>query len=214
MYDLSEGLLDLAPKRQKEIAEICVLERKDAALNAVIIGLKAMNQVHGFGLQRLSRLSVAWGEEITRFYSAGGLLYKKYPESGVPDAGKIICNVDARFSDLSDRRRRAIAKFLFDQRMDAQWNASVIGIEVIRRELHFGESRMAQLARQWEYDIRDFYQDRDIQEPRLKQWIEEIGFIFEDGRLQSYRSHEDGRYVRKSTAERWLSETEDAKWGT
>lgn len=61
MYDLPCGLNDLSQKRQKEIWVLCTEERKDAALNAVKIGLKAMNQVHGYGLQRLCRLSVTWG---------------------------------------------------------------------------------------------------------------------------------------------------------
>lgn len=209
MYDLMEGLTDLSPKRQLEIADACTKERQDAALNAVMIGLKSMNHVHGYGLQRLSRLSIAWGEAISSFYGAGGLLYKPYPEEGAKHAGDIICNVDAKFADLSGRRRRLITKFLYEQRKDAQWNAAIIGYDTIQKELHFGESRMERLARQWEQDIRNFYEDREIYEPRLKVWIEEIGFIFEDGRLQSYRSHEDGRYVRKSTAEKWQAETED-----
>lgn len=209
MYDLPESLCGLSPKRQKEIAEISFLERKDAALNAVVIGLKSLNHVYGFGLERLSRLSIAWGESINAFYKSGGLLYQDYPPDGIADAGAVLCNVDARFPDLSDRRRREIVKYLFDQRKEAQWNAAIIGLDTIRKELHFGSSRVEHLTQQWEYDIRDFYQDRDIQEPRLKAWIEEIGFIFENDKLQVYRNHENGRAVRKRTFEKHFSEQEE-----
>lgn len=206
MDNLWEPLEDLSPKRKAEISDICINERKDAALNAVVIGLKSMNHVHGYGLQRLSRLSILWGDEITRFYTSGGVRYRDCPASGLPDAGAVICNVDGRFSDLSDRRRRQILRLLDAQRRDAQWNAAMIGYETIRKELHFGDLRMEQLARQWEYDIRDFYQDRDINEPRLKTWIEDVGFIFEDGRLQAYRSKEGDALVKKSTAERRMEQ--------
>lgn len=206
MYDLYDGLADLSPKRQLEIAEECTKERKDAALNAVVLGLKAMNHVHGYGLERLCRLSLAWGEAISSFYSAGGLLYRPYPEEGARHAGDILCNVDARFGDLSDRRRRLIASFLYEQRKDAQWNAAIIGYDTIRKELHFGKGRMGRLERQWEHDIRIFYEDRELYEPRLKVWIEEIGFIFEDGKLQSYRTGEDNHVIKKTVAERRMAE--------
>lgn len=205
--DFPDELLGLSMKRIEKITDMAADERQDAALNAVVIGLKSMNHVHGYGLQRLARLSVAWGNAISSFYGTeGGLLYKPYPEEGPKYAGAPISNVDAVFSDLSDRRRREITKYLTNQRMDAQWNAAIIGYCTIQKELHFGENRMERLSSQWEQDIRNFYEDRDIYEPRLKAWIEEIGFIFEDGRLQSYRTGEDNRIIKKSVAERRMAE--------
>ena len=53
MHNLPESLWDLSKKRQTEIAKIAFHERSDAALNAVVIGLKSMNHVCGFGLNRL-----------------------------------------------------------------------------------------------------------------------------------------------------------------
>lgn len=213
MYDLTDNLCGLSPKRQEKIADLCFIERQDAALNSVVLGLKSMNQVYGFGLKRLSNLSVSWGNDITAFYKAGGLLYHEYPEGGVDaltGAGNVLCDVDSIFRDLSPRRRREIWKFLYDQRKDAQFNAAMIGLDTIRRELHFGDSRMEHLTNQWEYDIRDFYQDREDQEPRLQEWIEEIGFIFENGHLQAYRCKQDDRVVRKRTAEKWFQEDNEA----
>lgn len=168
MYDFPDELLGLSMKRVDRILDMCVNERQDAALNAVVIGLKAMNHVHGYGLQRLSRLSNAWGDAITQFYRSGGTLYRPYPETGLVFAGDAIGNVDSEFFDLSDRKRRLITKYLVEQRMDAQWNAAWIGFDTIQAELHFGEIRMEQLAKQWECDIRHFYQEREINAPRLK----------------------------------------------
>lgn len=206
MYDFPDELLGLSMKRVEKILDLCVKERQDAALNVVVIGLKAMNHVHGYGLQRLSRLSNAWGDAIANFYRAGGSLYKPYPKAGLTHAGDPIADVNAEFFDLSDRKRRLITKYLVDQRRDAQWNAALIGYDTIQSELHFGESRMEQLTKQWESDIRCFYGDRDINEPRLKEWIEDVGFIFENGHLQSYRLKENNQIVKKSTMEKWLAE--------
>lgn len=205
MYNLPENLCGLSPKRQKEIAKIALRERSDAALNAVVIGLKSMNHVHGFGLNRLSKLSVVWEKGIMDFYTHGGVLYKEFPADGIEGAGDVLCHVDDRFQDLSPRRRMDIYSYLRGQRMEAQWNAALIGLDTIRKELHFGEQRAEGLTRQWEYDIRDFYQDRDVQEVRLRDWIEEIGFVFEDGKLQVYKTEGDA-LVRKRTAERRLAE--------
>lgn len=207
MHNLPESLWDLSKKRQTEIAKIAFHERSDAALNAVVIGLKSMNHVCGFGLNRLSRLSVAWEKGITDFYNSGGMLYKPFPPEGAEGAGEVLCQVDDRFQDLSPRRRREIYAYLLDQRMEAQWNAALIGLDTVCRMFRFGEHRSEQLTRQWEYDIRDFYQDRDLQEARLRDWIEEIGFVYEDGRLQVYKTEED-TLVRKRTAERRLAQQE------
>ena len=135
------------------------------------------------------------------------MLYKPFPPEGAEGAGEVLCQVDDRFQDLSPRRRREIYAYLLDQRMEAQWNAALIGLDTVCRMFRFGEHRSEQLTRQWEYDIRDFYQDRDLQEARLRDWIEEIGFVYEDGRLQVYKTEED-TLVRKRTAERRLAQQE------
>lgn len=210
MFDLPDGLADLSRNRREQICRICVSERKDAALNIVVTGLKALNHVHGYGLRRLCRISSAWGGNISQFYAGGGVLYRPYPESGTADAGQLLCNVDAVFFDLSERRRREITRYLDEERRDAQWNAAMIGLDTIVAEEHFGENRTEQLTKQWEFDIRDFYQDRDIQEPRLKQWLEDIGFCFENDRLQVYKSKGDDLPVRKRTAEKRIA-MEDSK---
>lgn len=49
-YDFPDELLGLSMKRVEKILDLCVKERQDAALNVVVIGLKAMNHVHGYGL--------------------------------------------------------------------------------------------------------------------------------------------------------------------
>lgn len=36
-------------------------------------------------------------------------------------------------------------------------------------------------------------------------WVEEIGFLYEDGKLQCYKG-EGGKPVRKQTAEKWMEE--------
>lgn len=202
MDDLWGKIADLSPKRKEIIADICIKERADAALNAVVIGLKGMNQVHGYGLKRLCKLSVVWGDAISDFYRRGGTCYKDVPDTGMPEAGGLKCDIDREFADLSDRRKREIRTLLLNERKDAQWNAAHIGFDTIQSYLHFGQVRMEALAKQWEYDIRDYYQDRDINEARLKDWIEEVGFIFEDGRLQAYRLKENDKPVRKATVER------------
>lgn len=205
MYDLPENLCSLSPKRQKEIYEISFRERSDAAMNAVVIGLNSLNHVYGYGLNRLSRLSILWEKAIMDFYTGGGLRYQPFPPEGAEGAGDILCDVEKVFRDLSPRRKREIREYMLLQRTESQWNAALIGLDTVRKELGFGEKRAADLAREWEYDIRDFYQDRDVQEERLRSGIEEIGFVFEGGRLQVYKTEGDV-LVRKRTAERRLAE--------
>lgn len=115
--------------------------------------------------------------------------------------GDLVTDPVAAFSDLSDSRKREIARWLAENRMDAADIAYTIGQTVIARECGFGAERMDRLNRQWERDIRDFYTAREENEPLLKNWLEEIGFIYENGKLEVYRS-EGERAVRKRTAER------------
>ena len=199
---------DLSPARQKKIFDICTQERKDAALNGVIIGLKCMNQIHGFGLERLAKLSTTWGNAITDWYTNTEERHREGFRPECVDAGDLLADVDTVFFDLSESRRRKIKAFLNYERKDAEFNACMIGVDTIKKELHFGEGRLEPLLNQWQYDIRDFYQDREINEPRLKEWIEDIGFCFDGGKLQTYRAN-DGKLIKKSTVERW--EAEDAE---
>lgn len=206
MYDIPEELCYLSPKKQRMIATICFEERKDAAMNAVVLGLKGLNHVHGFGLLRLSRLSVEWGGRIEDFYKKGNLLYKPYPEGGAMSAGDLTCNVRQKMPDLSESRCRRIVQWLESQRRDAQWNAMQFGIDCIHDALGIGAGRMDKLLSQWNSDIRNFYEEREIHEPRLQKWIEEIGFCFEDGKLNAYRDAQTDMPVKKATAERILRE--------
>lgn len=198
MLELPKGLACLSPKRKKKLEGLCMEERKDAALNVCVIGIKGMNHVHKIGLNKLSRIAAAWGQEITAHYSSGEemvLLLR------CTEYGDLVTDPVAAFSDLSDSRKREIARWLAENRMDAADIAYTIGQTVIARECGFGAERMDRLNRQWERDIRDFYTAREENEPLLKNWLEEIGFIYENGKLEVYRS-EGERAVRKRTAER------------
>lgn len=201
----TEQLYGLGRKRTLRIADFCTEERKDAALNAVIIGINALNQVFGIGLERLCKLSTEWGNDIIKFYSDGGDGYKDYDSLEAAPAGDLICDIDAEFGDLSDRRRRIIRSYLDEERRNAQWNAAIIGTDTIRRVLKFGDARMQKLTAQWEADLRDFYQDRDIRADQLQELIEQIGFVYENGKLQSYKDP-DGKVIKKATAERKMAE--------
>lgn len=209
MDDFTEAFSDLSEKRQDKILKLARSERQDAALNAVVMGLKELNQLYGFGLWRLSKLSAQWGEDIIAFYS--GCTEARYAGEGLPAdtiAGDSREAVAKAFPDLSDRRQRQIIAYVNQERQDAQWNATAIGLETIRKFGGFGRERTARLVKEWRSDLRNFYQDRDIIEPRLQAWIEEIGFLFQDGKLCHYRSNESGKIIRKRTAER--QDEEDA----
>lgn len=208
-YKLPEEFRSLGRKKQDMLFRITVEERKDAALNGVVIGLKALNHVHGVGLERLAKLSNVWGNDIVRWYTDSSEDHYMGWSDSVESAGAPQTNVDEVFFDLSDSMRRKISRFLEMERKDAQWNACMVGEASIRRFLHFGDKRIEQLTDQWGYDIRDFYQDREINEPRLKEWIEDIGFIFEDGKLQCYMTKDGQRHVRKRTYEKYMEEDDN-----
>lgn len=200
MLELPKGLACLSPKRKKKLEGLCMEERKDAALNVCVIGIKGLNHVHKIGLNKLSGIAAAWGQEITAHYSSGEemvLLLR------CTEYGDLVTDPVAAFSDLSDSRKREIARWLAENRMDAADIAYTIGQTVIARECGFGAERMDRLNRQWERDLREFYTAREENEPLLKKWLEEIGFIYENGKLEVYRS-EGERAVRKRTAERWM----------
>lgn len=203
MFDLPEQFCDLAPLRQNKLQHMVGDERQDAAMNCVLIGLKALNQVHHLGLQRLSELSLAWGDAITASYTAGIEFVPGWDQAG--DTGDLVTDPLAEFHDLSDRRKRQITAFLVQNRKEAHGNAYRIGLQAIRKNRGYGDIRMDRLEAQWLRDIRDFYQDRETCEEQLKSWIEDIGFIVDRGHLQSYRTP-DGKIVRKRTAERKMAE--------
>lgn len=192
----------LSPKRRKKLQDDCMTERKDAALCCCMLGIKGANHVHKLGLQRLAKLATAWGAAITEYYRAGEEMVLRL-DSG--DCGDLITDPITGFADLSDSRRRKIAQWFVANRQDAQNVAFTIGQRVIARECGFGEERMERLNRQWRQDLKDFYEDRETNEPRLKAWIEDIGFLYEDGKLQCYKG-EGGKPVRKRTAEKWMEE--------
>lgn len=208
MYDLPAQFCDLSPKRQKALADLRQDERQDAALNVVAIGIKGLNQVYGMGIKSLSQLSKAWGSDITDFYNAGNDLHTRWAECS--DSGDLITDPLSAFRDLSPRRMREITAFLVRNRQEAQGNAYAIGLDTMRRELGFGDTRIARLEEQWQRDLRDFYRDRETCEPMLRKWINDIGFLWENGRFIAY-FRQDGVPVRKAYAERMIADAEKDK---
>lgn len=204
MYYLPPQFEGLSPKRQKAIFDDLMQERTDAAMNVVVIGLKCLNQVYGMGLSSLAALSSAWGPDIVRFYKDGNETRDGWPESR--SAGDLITDPLTKYADLSDRMRRQITAYFARMRLEAQGNAYAIGLDTIRRQLHFGDTRIARLERQWLADLELFYREREACEPQLRSWIEDIGFIWENGKLQAYRRHDNDRPVRKRTAEKMWPE--------
>lgn len=205
MFDLPEQFCDLSTKRQRILAEMRQKERQDAALNCVVIGIKALNQVHHLGLQRLSELSKTWGTAISGSYNAGIALVDGWDSTGFP--GDLVTDPLEAFADLSGRRLRQITEYLARNRQEAHGNAYQIGMRVIRSVCGYGDLRADRLESQWLTDIRYFYDDREVNEPALTKWINDIGFIFEGGRLQSYMDG-DGKPIRKATAERRMKDAE------
>lgn len=198
MQELPKELTYLSPKRRKKLESLCMEERKDAALNVCVIGIKGLNHVHKIGLNKLSSVAAALAGAISDHYSSGEELLLRLR---CLEYGDLITDPLTVFSDLSDSRKRRIARWLAENRADAADIAYTIGQTVIARECGFGAERMDRLNRQWGKDIQDFYQDRERNEPLLKAWIEEIGFIYENGKLEVYRT-EGNKAVRKKTAER------------
>lgn len=207
-FNLPEEFNSLSPARRRKLFNICTIERQDAALNGVIIGLKCLNQINGMGLDRLANLSTVWGQDITNWYSnKDNEHWEGWSPETVDPAGPLIADVEKEFFDLSDRKRRKIREYLDEERKDSQWNACSIGIATMRKELHFGDVRIGRLVKQWQRDIVDFYEDRDINEPRLQAWIEDIGFYYDGKRLQTYNLN--GKRIKKAAAEKLEAESEE-----
>lgn len=198
----------LSPKRLKRMMDIVQIERKDAALNGVLVMMLQLNQLKEFGLKRLSRLSESWGKQITREYNENikpnnNRPYLPYPEGGPPYAGEPRLDLAAEFGDLSESRQRVIRRWVDFERRDAQWNAMAIGRDVLHRDFRVGKATMEKLDRLWQADMANFYEDRDIQEPRLEKLLQDVGFLysFQNGRFGEYRD-KDGKPIRASTAEK------------
>lgn len=206
MYDLPPQFSDLSPKRQDSLARLAYYERLDSALNAVVICLKCLNHVHHFGVKRLSRLVTRWGTEIDSFYRSGNMFHERYQDYG--SCGDLTTDPLKVFFDLSPRRMREITSFLAQNRQEAHGNAIAIGIDLIRKELGFGELRTDRLLSQWFADMREFYNDRETAEPLLKQWLADIGFDFENGMLHVY-TNKNGNFIKKQTAEKSHSPQDD-----
>lgn len=208
MSRMPESIRHLSAKRRKQLYDLQIKERKDAALNAVVIGVKGLNHIHKLGLKSLKGICMDWGQAIREFYAAGGEEYAMFDETEAADAGSIVTDLDKVFPDLSERVRREIRQWLTRERKVAQWNARMIGEVRLHEIMGYGTIRMGRLQRQWDRDIREFYEDRETASKGLQAWIEDIGFIFENGKLITYYD-QDGKVVRKATAEKILAERED-----
>ncbi len=68
-FELPEEFSDLSPKRQRQIAKYVSKERNEAALNAVITGIKTLNQREGYGLKRLIPLFHDWYRDLRNLYT-------------------------------------------------------------------------------------------------------------------------------------------------
>lgn len=86
-------------------------------------------------------------------------------------------------------------------RKDAGLNAVVIGIKTLNEIYGFGLHRIARLVYAWQKDLKDFYEDRDVREPQLKKWIEDIGFTFDNGQLIGYKDTNDN-LIHKRVADK------------
>lgn len=143
MLELPKGLACLSPKRKKKLEGLCMEERKDASLNVCVIGIKGLNHVHKIGLNKLSGIAAAWGREITAHYSSGeemALLLR------CTEYGDLVTDPVAAFPDLSGSRKREIARWLAENRMDAADIAYTVGQSVIARECGFGANGQAEPA--------------------------------------------------------------------
>lgn len=207
-FGLPAELLDLSPVRQKKLYDVCCRERNDAAMIAICIGMKGLNHVYGHGLGSLAKLSEVWNSSLVRFYENWPHPTKPaiHPDSltwHMPISGKLITDIRAVFGDLSERRRRQIMEWLVVERYEAANNAVAVGMIVIHDELGYGQTRRDRLWRQWSRDIQEFYADRAENEPLFKQWLEDIGFEYTDGRLFAYTCDQTGKFTKKATADKW-----------
>lgn len=185
---LPDEFMDLSPKRRRKLEETVVQERLDAALWTILLGIKGMNHVHKYGLERMVKLCQVWEKRIKEFYDGGGTVHEGWEMAG--DCGDFITDPLEEFSDLSDRRKRKITEYLAQQRIEAQGNAYSIGLDCIREHCGFGEKRLGRLKRQWIEDLRVFWEDRELNQPRLESWLLDIGLFVEGGVLRCWMDKE------------------------
>lgn len=203
---IPEELRDLGKKRKDKLLEACQSERNDAALNTCIIGLKVMNHVYGIGIERADRVSKVWSQKIVDFYTSSDTIEFR-PEMHMDCIGTLRRDVQNDFWDLSPRRQRQIEAFLVENRLDSSDACWYLGTEAMREVLGFGNDRIARLNRQWKRDLKDLYDDRETNEPRLRAWLEDIGFSFQGAGFYTYHD-ETGRAVKAKIAEREIAKEE------
>lgn len=203
---IPEELRDLGKKRKDKLLEACQSERNDAALNTCIIGLKVMNHVYGIGIERADRVSKVWSQKIVDFYTSSDTIEFR-PEMHMDCIGTLRRDVQNDFWDLSPRRQRQIEVFLVENRLDSSDACWYLGTEAMREVLGFGNDRIARLNRQWKRDLKDLYDDRETNEPRLRAWLEEMGFAFSGTTFYTYRDV-NGKAVKASIAKREIAKEE------
>ena len=95
------------------------------------------------------------------------------------------------FTDLSERRQRAIIKYVEAQVEEAKkemfFDTTIttvaVGVKTANELFGFGRKRISRYAKQWQYDLNDFNQDRDTRAPQLADWLHNIGLSIVDGNL-------------------------------
>ena len=105
------------------------------------------------------------------------------------------------FADLSPRRQRKIIELLAENRADAAINAVAVGIKTMNELYGFGVDRLIRLSERWQKDLVEYYAEKDINEERLKEWLLDIGFVFESGHLWAYKD-EDGKLHKARKVEK------------
>lgn len=204
-YHLPREFDDLSYARRMKIAKEVDRQRNDAAGMCSVVCMKSLNHVYGLGLKTLAPLATKWGADIRAFYENGGIVHLDADRFYIPEVGVLLGDPLEQFEDLSERRKRQIASHLVSSRYEAAGNDMAIGVEIIHKQLGFGPARMERLMNQWKRDVIDFFTDRETIEPLLLEWLEDIGFIFEGGKLQVYKDA-DGKIVKKRTAEKWMED--------
>lgn len=193
-----EWMNSLGRKRHKQLDDDISAEYHDAAISAVVLGLKALNHVFGFGLNKLSDLSAVWDRKLVEFQRTGDERHPDYLAAG--SAGDLITDPLTTYADLSDRKRRQIAEFLTEVRLTAQGNTYALGREAIHEAFGIGPKRMLRLEKQWLRDLQRYHESREECEDGLRDWLEGIGFLWEGGRIFAYKD-ENGKRKRKKAAE-------------
>lgn len=106
--------------------------------------------------------------------------------------------IPPELADLSPSRQRKIMAWADQQRADATMVAVEVCCKTMNEVLGIGLKRLRKLLPALQRDIEGYYDEREVRDRQIREWLYEIGFIVVDGVIKSVHT-DDGSAIHPKT---------------